>query len=124
MKREERTPAQQAMKGDWRKNFLAFVKNSHMKFWKNKSKIDAIDYFTLYPGLLKFSREVATKEGFVEIYSIKDLREAFEKYFRTKSLYRDLMLSNRLRKSTKNAYSKSLEQFYQAFLTLVFESIQ
>ena len=38
------TEAQQAMKGDWRKNFLAFAKTSHMKFWKNQSKIDVIDY--------------------------------------------------------------------------------
>jgi hypothetical protein len=112
------------MKGDWRKKFLALVKASHLKFWKNKSKITGIDYFAKYPRFSRFSQKVATKKGFVKLYRIEDLRECFEEYFRNNGLSIDLMLSNRLKTETKNAYVGSLGKFYQAFLSLVFKSIQ
>ena len=92
------------MKGDWRKNFLAFVKASHLKFWKNKSKITGIYYFTKYPRPSRFCQKVATKKGFVKLSRIEGLRGGFEQYFRNNSLYIDFMLSNRLKTETKNAY--------------------
>lgn len=124
IKKYEQTEAKRAMKGDWRKNFLAFAKTSHLRFWRNQSRLTGTDFFKEYPELRKFKADVATKEGFVRIYMVKGLRDGFEKYFRAKTIYRDLMLSKRAKYRTKWAYNESLELFYHAFVSLKFDSIR
>ena len=48
MKRYDQTEAKRAMKGDWRKNFLAFAKTSHLRFWNKQKKLTGTDFFEKY----------------------------------------------------------------------------
>lgn len=117
-KRKETT--EEKRKGYPTKNFLSNFKTQQISYIKCHTDKELFNSCALITKILK--KNGINMKDYEELYNVEAFRPALEKYFASRQIYRDLIVS-RVSQHFKRIYSRKLHVFEEAFKARRFEHI-